>query len=222
MTQILALDTSTEACSAALTCDGETHERFEIAPRRHSALLLPMVEDLMHQQSLQLADLDAIAFTQGPGSFMGLRIAAGVAQGLAFAARKPVISVSTLQALAQAAHWKSNYENILAGWDARMQAMYWGAYVLENDVMQPMTKDRLDAPAQFALPDQRTWQAAGNAWEIYAIEVPTISNTYPTAYAVAFLASKKLDRGEIMLADQAQPIYLRNQIASPNHTPERI
>ncbi len=141
MAKILAVDTSTEACSAALLLGEKIDERFEIAPRRHTSLILPMVEDLLNEQSMRLTDLDAIAFGQGPGSFMGLRIAVGVAQGLAFGANLPVVPVSSLQALAQAAYWKTSCKTILAGWDARMQAIYWGAYVLREKQMRPVIFD---------------------------------------------------------------------------------
>jgi len=223
MTKILALDTSTNACSAALLLEGEIHERFEIAPRRHASLILPMIEDLLNEQSVRLVNLDAIAFGQGPGSFMGLRIAAGIAQGLAFGSQLSIIPISSLQALAQAAYQQTSHENILAAWDARMHAMYWGAYTLQKKSMQPIVPDALNAPADIVLPNKKEWLLAGNAWQIYASDLSKeLSNlpldqcpeVYPTASAIALLASEKLKQGETLPPSKAQPNYLRNKVAS--------
>ena len=228
MVKILAFDTATDACSVALLYDNEIHERFEIAPRRHSALILPMVDELLNARSMVLADLDAIAFGQGPGSFMGLRIAAGVAQGLAFGAGLPVVPVSSLQALAQVAYLETGCQNILVGWDARMDAIYWGAYRLQDKFMCPMISDTLSSPAEIVLPDENDWLAAGNAWQVYAAELPElVSNRfyqkellfYPAARAVARLAAEKYIKDDFLVPANATPVYLRNQVAK---IPERM
>lgn len=223
MIKILALDTSTNACSVALCLDEAIHGEFEIAPRQHASLVMPMVKKLLDAQSMHLEDLDAIAFGQGPGSFMGIRIAAGIAQGLAFGAQLPVIPISSLQALAQAAYLETACERILAGWDARMQAIYWGGYTLQGKYMQSIIPDVLSAPAEITLPDQEAWLAAGNAWQEYAADLPRAltksflaerPDIYPSARAVAYLAIEKLEQGETFQPSQAQPVYLRNDVAT--------
>ncbi|MGB5456905.1 MAG: tRNA (adenosine(37)-N6)-threonylcarbamoyltransferase complex dimerization subunit type 1 TsaB, partial [Gammaproteobacteria bacterium] len=102
--KILAVDTATEACSAALYLDGEIHQQFRVAPREHSHIILPMIDQLLSDSGIRVSDLDVLAFGRGPGSFMGVRIAAGVAQGIAFAWDLPVVPISTLAAIAQTVH----------------------------------------------------------------------------------------------------------------------
>jgi len=113
---LLALETATEACSAALAVDGDIRERFEVAPRGHSLLILPMIDELMAEAEISIEQVDAIAFGRGPGAFTGLRIAVGVTQGIAFGADLPVVPVSTLAALAQG----SESNSVLAAIDARI------------------------------------------------------------------------------------------------------
>ena len=143
MPTLLALDTATDACSVALWVNGKSYERFDVVPRRHSDLILPMIDALLAEANASLADVDAIAFGCGPGSFMGVRLATSVAQGLAFGLDCLVVLVSTLQGLAQAAYQVTKAERIMAGWDARMGAIYWGAYCLgEAGIMQVVKEDR--------------------------------------------------------------------------------
>jgi tRNA threonylcarbamoyladenosine biosynthesis protein TsaB len=127
-TRVLAIDTATEACSAAILVADEVYERFLIAPRRHSALILPMVEEVLAEAGVSLRQLDGLAFGRGPGSFTGVRIAAGVIQGLALASDLPVAPVSTLWALAQGACRSGAAECIVAALDARMGEVYLGIY----------------------------------------------------------------------------------------------
>ena len=128
---ILAIDTSTEACSAALLLGDEVRERFEIAPRRHSELILRMIDELFRESGLTLTSLAGLAFGRGPGSFTGVRIAAGVIQGLALGADLGVAPISTLAALAQGAHRQTGSRQVLSVIDARMGEVYWGIYELD-------------------------------------------------------------------------------------------
>ncbi len=127
--KILAIDTATEACSAALLIIGETGDteissRYQLAPREHSRLILKMIDELLTEADVPVSSVDAIAFGQGPGSFMGLRIAAGVVQGIAFAHDIPVVPVSTLKAIAQRAYEETGSAHVLATIDARMDEVY--------------------------------------------------------------------------------------------------
>jgi tRNA threonylcarbamoyladenosine biosynthesis protein TsaB len=212
MANILAFDTSTAACSVALSLDGDIQQRFELAPRRHGALLLSMMDSLLKTAALSLNECDAIAMGHGPGSFMGLRIAAGVAQGLAFGAQLPVISVSSLQALAQAAYWSTPADTILAGWDARMQQVYWGLYRCKHGRMENIVADQLSAPDAIDLTAYPDALMAGNAWPTY-FEGKQENTDYPTAAAVAFLAEKKQQDGDVILPEQITLSYLRNKVA---------
>ncbi|MCW8941987.1 MAG: tRNA (adenosine(37)-N6)-threonylcarbamoyltransferase complex dimerization subunit type 1 TsaB, partial [Gammaproteobacteria bacterium] len=133
--KILAIDTATEACSAALYIESEAPDagitsEYQLAPREHSRLILKMIDRLLSQAGIAVAELDAIAFGRGPGSFMGLRIAAGVVQGIAFAHDIPVIPVSTLKTIAQRAYELTGSKNVLAAIDARMDEVYWAKYSL--------------------------------------------------------------------------------------------
>jgi tRNA threonylcarbamoyladenosine biosynthesis protein TsaB len=156
MTTILALDSSTEACSCALWRDGVVTETFELLPRQHAQQLLPMIAALMQQQQLAFAELDAIAFGKGPGSFTGLRIAAGVVQGIAFAADLPVIPVSTLAAqaleFAERQPLTTGYQWILSCLDARIEEVYWGLYQVDASGVLLSGDEHLTAPELITLP----------------------------------------------------------------------
>jgi tRNA threonylcarbamoyladenosine biosynthesis protein TsaB len=130
--RILAIDTSGEACSAALLTEKGLQQRLALEPRRHADLILGMVAALMEEADLRLRDLDALAFGRGPGSFTGVRIATAVVQGLAFGADLPVVPVSTLAGLAQGQHRRQGARQCLAALDARMGELYWGRYVLDS------------------------------------------------------------------------------------------
>lgn len=206
MTTLLAIDTTTQSCSAALLHNGRIGSRFEIAPRQHTELILPMIEALLDESQLKRSDLDAIAFAAGPGSFMGTRLAVGVAQGLAYALQLPVIAVSTLQILAQTAYQTTGVESVLCGWDARMDEVYWGVYQLDNGLMQPCQPDQL-AALDAVIDPGASYARVGNIWGDEAV-------VYPRADALLALAEPRFVAGDVVSALAVEPIYLRNKVTS--------
>ena len=151
--KILAVDTATEACSAALRIGEETIERFEVLGRGHAERLLPMVQEVLAEGGVALSALDAIAFGRGPGSFTGLRIGAGVTQGLAFGAWLRVVPVSDLAALASRAAIASGHDQVLACLDARMAQVYWAAYdCADPAVPRALTPEAVANPEDVWLP----------------------------------------------------------------------
>jgi len=222
--KILALDTATEACSAALYLDGEITQKYRVAPREHSHILLPMIEQLLGESGNQLSDLDALAFGRGPGSFMGVRIAAGVTQGIAFARDLPVIPVSTLAAIAQAAHAQSGTDKVLSAIDARMNEVYWGAFTLAtNGCMQPVGDETVIAPELVSRPEGAGWTGAGTGWSAYGEALSSMVGTealatvldqcLPSATAILELALPDYEAGRYVSASRAVPVYLRDNVA---------
>ncbi len=218
MSRILALDTSTDACSVALSLDGDLHQEFVIEPRRHTHLLLPMVERLLAEAGVGLSQLDAIAFGRGPGSFAGIRIATGAAQGLALAAELPLLPVSTLQAMAVSARDRAQGRNVITALDARMDEVYWAAFELVDGLPRALCQEQVAAPAAVTLPLAGSWLALGSGWR-YAqqMEAGLVAqldamelDCYPTAAAMLILAQQQLERGEGVLPEQALPVYLRD------------
>lgn len=222
MSRLLAIETATEACSTALWLDGEVMERFELAPQRQAQLLLPMVEGLLAEAGLTLTALDALAFGRGPGSFTGLRIAAGVVQGLAFGANLPVVPVSTLAALAQSAVNECPSAGILAALDARMHQVYWGAFVPGQDGrVEAAGEELVTDPDQVPLAAPGDWVAVGSGWSVHGdalqqrlsgCTLTLLSDRWPRAAEVARLGAAGLDRGQAVAPEQAQPVYLRNRV----------
>lgn len=216
--KLLALDTSSEACTVALWIDGRTRERFELGTR-HAERILVMVDELLAEAGVTLQQLDALAFGRGPGSFTGLRIGAGVVQGLAFGADRPVVPVSSLAALAQG----QRGERILAAFDARMEQVYWGAYERDRDGLVALSGDeQVIAPADVPLPPGEGWWGAGSGWDRYP-EILTARlagriagwtpNAFPRAADIARLAISALAAGRTVRAEEAVPVYIRDEVA---------
>lgn len=216
---LLALETATDACSAALAVNGDFLERFEIAPRGHSQRILPMMDELLMEAGITLAEVDALAFGRGPGAFTGMRIAVGVAQGIAFGADLPVVAVSSLATLAQGAR----AQQVLVAVDARMNEVYWGAYRRNSDgLMELCGEESVLSPDQVPAPDEGAWAAVGSAWLTYEDKLAArclgrISGIDPVALPhaqdVALLGIAAYEAGEAVSAEQALPVYLRDETA---------
>lgn len=222
-TRILAVETATTACSAALAIDGDIEERYALAPRQHATLILPMIESLLVEAGIAAGDLDVIAFGRGPGSFTGVRIAASIVQGIAFAAGRPVLPVSTLAALALGGQRVTGQQRILAALDARKHEVYWGRY-RRNDggTLDLQGAEVVCAPGAVAVPATGEWLGVGSGWQGYGpallqrlgdCVVRVLPDLEPRAADVARLAVDAFGRGQVLTPEQALPVYLRNNVA---------
>jgi tRNA threonylcarbamoyladenosine biosynthesis protein TsaB len=222
---ILAIDTATEACSAAVLTDTGVIDRFELAPRRHAELILPMVEDVLAQGEIALSRLDAIAFGRGPGSFTGVRLAASIAQGIAFAADVPVVPVSTLAAMAAKVHHEQQTDYAAIAIDARMGEIYWGLYQADAvRCIRAVTDECVCEPERIpshTVGCRSNVYGAGSGWQKYAgilsarIPVSAYQTAfYPDAAYIARLAAIALEQGEEVPAEQALPVYLRDKVTT--------
>jgi len=221
--KLLAIETATEACSCALRVEGEVLSAHEVAPRRHAELILGMVSRLLGEAGFRLRDLDGVAFGRGPGSFTGVRIAAAVAQGLAFGAERAVVPVSSLNALAQGALRERGARRVLAAFDARMGEVYWGAYEADaGDRMRPLVEECVCAPGDVPVPAApHGWLGSGGGWGVHAealraaLGAATLGEEparRPHAVDVATLGADVLARGGGVAPDEALPVYLRDQV----------
>lgn len=217
--KILALDTATEACSAAVWIDGGIVHRFELVQQQHSSFILSMVQAVLAEAGLALTQLDAVAFGRGPGSFTALRIGAAVTQGLAFGADLPVVPVSSLAALAQA----QEAPRVLAAFDARRAQVYWGAYRRNpKGLMELLGEESVLAPGEVPVPEGDGWIGVGSGWDQYVQALlPRLQKhlhewrprCYPDARAVAVLGAAGFSAGAAGPAEQALPVYLRDEVA---------
>lgn len=195
--KILAIDTSTDACSAAISCEGQVIGYSEVVQRGHTKILLPMIERLLNEVGVGLAELDAFAFGRGPGSFTGVRIACSVIQALGFGMNKSVIPVSTLRILAQSAYREYGAEQVLATLDARMQQIYWGLFEKDiKGIMQPVGDEKVQFSEEIQLPPGSWHRTTG---------FPKASDMIEIA-----LADYSLNRG--VPSAQALPVYLRDEV----------
>lgn len=220
--RILALDTSTEYLSLALQLDGASLRYDVLAGQSHSQQVLPQIRALLDEANIKLADLDGIAFGAGPGSFTGVRIACGVAQGLAFGANLPVVGVNTLMALAESSFQENATNKVIACLDARMGEIYHAAYEKKVGVWQEVSASGLYKPQDAPMIAGNDWVGAGSGWltygedlgAIYASQVSqTLPNALPTACAILAIATLLFAAGLGKPAHEAAPIYIRNKVA---------
>lgn len=216
--RVLALETSTEYCSVALWQDGTAISRCDLAVQKHSEMLIAMLEALLQDAGLRIQDMDGIAFGMGPGSFTGVRIACGAAQGLAFGAGLPVAGVCTLQALAEAA----GEPRVIAALDARMGEIYHAAYEKHDGAWVEVSEPRLCKPEEAPPLPGDGWFGAGSG---FAMHGAALSGCYagqlqgmegaavPQAAAIAVLGAAQLAQGHGVDAAEALPLYLRDKVA---------
>ena len=217
--KILALDTSTEFCSVALNVDSEISGKEILAGRNHSEMILAMTHEMLAEAGLALQQIDGIAFGAGPGSFTGLRIACGVAQGLAFAADLPVAAVGTLEAVAQ----QIDQHNVIVALDARMSEIYHAAFEkITGKSWEMISPPALCSPQHAPLVSGNEWHGCGSGFDVYhdvlamqyCANIRQIhSGLHPRAHEVAQLALPKFRDGAYTDAALAAPLYIRNKVA---------
>jgi tRNA threonylcarbamoyladenosine biosynthesis protein TsaB len=243
--KILALDTATENCSAALFLDGAIISRERQLGHGHAGEILPMVDEVLAEAGVGLGALNAIAFGRGPGAFTGVRLAASVTQGLAFGAGIPVVPVSDLRALAQRAFAVDPAaQRVLACSDARMREVYWGCFERRGGLAEPVCDEQLSAPQDVRLPMDWTRKPHAQAYASRDPAGPGLGErllgagpgfaAYPALGAalraeldgiqddlragageIAVLGAREVAAGRVFPPEQALPIYLRNDVVHP-------
>ncbi len=224
--KLLALDTSSDACTVAVGNGDAVVCKHTVAARKHTRILVPMIREAMSESELDFRDLDAIVLGNGPGSFIGMRIGAAVVQGIAFAARLPVVPVSSMAALALQALEENSQDHVAVAQDAHMQEIYFGLYERSTgDLLSGAGNERLagqGALAELAGLPEASCIAAGLGWqaypELYEANVAHIArrsaSDVPDARFVLALGRAALARGEQVAAADVEPAYLRQQVAS--------
>ncbi|QLB13171.1 tRNA threonylcarbamoyladenosine biosynthesis protein TsaB [Bisgaardia hudsonensis] len=228
MTTLLAIDTSTEACSVALLYKGEKTHLFEIAQRTHTKRILPMVDDILTNSGIRIAQIDALVFGRGPGSFTGVRVAAGIAQGLALGTDIPAIGISNLTAMAQQAYEQNGSINVLSAIDARMNEVYFSHLMAEkvrldsDEFIQwkEIIKEQVSSPEkviqQLSACD-KDWTTVGTGWSAYSqfalADLTLNSNiTLPSAQYMLSIALPLYKQKQWISALEIEPVYLRNEV----------
>jgi tRNA threonylcarbamoyladenosine biosynthesis protein TsaB len=222
MKTLLAIDTSGDACSAALLSGERIEQVLESAPRRHGELILGMMQQVLDDAGTRLDALDAIVFARGPGSFTGVRIAVAVAQGAAFGAGLPLVPVSTLAAIAQGEFRRSGERRLLVALDARMGEVYWGCFEIDaRGLAVARCEERVCPPEAVEAPDGEGWFGVGPGWSVYGAELAARTRVAPNHYAgeafceardLAVLGAAELAAGHAVPPERAAPVYLRDRV----------
>lgn len=217
--KLLAIDTSSEACSVALLIDSEVKVLHELASMQQAQRILPMIDELMSDSNVALNQLDALAFGCGPGSFTGVRIATSVMQGIGYAMNLPLIPISSLAALAQAAYDDLGWKKLWVAIDARIQEVYCGAYQVNSDgLVELVGKEVVCPPQDMPEPPFEHWQGVGNAWDVYRDQIKfkpkeVDASRLPVAAGILPLAKAKFENRQWVGAAEALPTYLRDNVA---------
>ncbi len=224
--RILAFDTATEACSVALLTDGRTITRELETERGHAERILPMIDEVLTTAGVSLAQLDAIAFGRGPGAFTGVRLAASVAQGLAFGVGVPIVPISDLAAVAQRAlEADGQAQRVLVCNDARMREVYWACFERDaGGLATGVGEERVSAPRDVAAPE--AWRGAmvgaGRGFRAYpdlrtrlAARLGAVHDLLPRAAEIVTLAAVQGAAGRLVRPEEAIPVYLRDNVATP-------
>ncbi len=220
--KLLAIETVTECCSVALLVGNEVFAISEVAPRRHNEIILPMCEQVLAQAEVGLTQLDAIAFGRGPGAFTGVRLAASVTQGIALAQDLPVVPVSSLAVLAQAAYHTHQASQVLSCIDARMQEIYYALFnVNEHEIMQVVDEEHVIKPSLMKIDVNENCFGVGSGWQSYADvllkrcgkNILYAADAQPQAEFVARLGKHHFQQGLSVSAVEALPVYVRDKVA---------
>ncbi|HBR96966.1 MAG TPA: tRNA (adenosine(37)-N6)-threonylcarbamoyltransferase complex dimerization subunit type 1 TsaB [Gammaproteobacteria bacterium] len=222
---LLALETSTEACSVALCHAGAYFQRYELAPQQHAQRVMPMIDAVVAEAGITVQQVTGLAYAHGPGSFTGIRVGAGFIQGIAMGTGLRVAGVSTLAALAHRASREQGNQAVIASLDARMQEVYVAAYrVAASSIVEAVLPDCVTRPDAVALPldAAQAWVGVGSGWtacdgvlnQRYASAMTRIDATLtPHALDVLMLAQDMFARGDALPAAEAMPVYLRDKVA---------
>ncbi|MCK6787343.1 tRNA (adenosine(37)-N6)-threonylcarbamoyltransferase complex dimerization subunit type 1 TsaB [Enterobacter roggenkampii] len=222
--RILAIDTATEACSVALLNNDAVTAHFEECPREHTQRILPLVKEILTRSDTSLTDLDALAFGRGPGSFTGVRIGIGIAQGLALGAELPMIGVSTLATMAQGAWRMTGATRVLAAIDARMGEVYWAEYtrdeqgVWHGEETEAVLKPEAVTERLKQLSGE--WATVGTGWPAWpdmasgtGVTLIDGNMLLPAAEDMLPIACQLFAAGKTVAVEHAEPVYLRNTVA---------
>ncbi|MEQ4986629.1 tRNA (adenosine(37)-N6)-threonylcarbamoyltransferase complex dimerization subunit type 1 TsaB [Proteus sp. fly-1089] len=221
--RILAIDTATESCSVAVWNEGVVASRFEISPREHTQKILPMVKSALEEANLTLQSLNILAFGRGPGSFTGVRIGVGVAQGIALGAELPMIGISSLATMAEGVFRTTGIKQVLVAIDARMGEIYCAQYQRNDEgIWLGEETEAVMKPEHFAdalLSTTGTWAMAGTGWQAYPelketlpFTVVETDITLPAAQDMLPLAVTAWHEGKATRVEEAEPVYLRNEV----------